>query len=91
MSAIMKINPQGQIKIPNKIMELLGIAKGDYIEVDVKDNDIILKPRKLIDPSQGWHWTKEWQKMENTVDGEIEKGLVSPTFKTAEGRLKHLL
>jgi AbrB family looped-hinge helix DNA binding protein len=43
MSAIMKISPQGQIKIPNKIMDLLGIAKGDYVEVDVKDNDIIFR------------------------------------------------
>ena len=71
-------------------MKLLGITKGDYIEVDVKDNDIILKPRKLIDPSQGWHWTKEWQKMEAAINDEIKKGLVSPTFKTAEQGLKWL-
>jgi len=90
MPTIMKISPQGQIRIPNKIMKLLGITKGDYIEVDVKDNDIILKPRKLIDPSQGWHWTKEWQKIEATIDDEIEKGLVSPTFKTVEQGLKWL-
>jgi len=90
MPTIMKISPQGQIRIPNKIMKLLGITKGDYIEVDVKDNDIILKPRKLIDPSQGWHWTKEWQKMEAAINDEIKKGLVSPTFKTAEQGLKWL-
>ena len=90
MSTIMKISPQGQIRIPNKIMELLGITKGDYVEVDVKDSDIILKPRKLIDPSQGWYWTKEWQKMETCIDGEIENRLVSPTFKTAEEELKWL-
>jgi len=90
MPTIMKISPQGQIRIPNKIMDLLGITKGDYVEVDVEDSDIILKPRKLIDPSQGWYWTKEWQKMETCVDNEIEKGLVSPTFKTAEKGLKWL-
>ena len=90
MPTIMKISPQGQIRIPNKIMDLLGITKGDYVEVDVEDSDIILKPRKLIDPSQGWYWTKEWQKMEACVDNEIEKGLVSPTFKTSEKGLKWL-
>ncbi len=90
MPTIMKISPQGQIRIPNKIMNSLGIEKGDYVEVEVKDSDIVLKPRKLIDPSQGWYWTKEWQEMEGCVDGEIEKGVISPTFKTAEEGLKWL-
>ena len=90
MSAIMKISPQGQIRIPNKIMALLGITKGDYVEVDVKESNIILKPRKLIDPAQGWCWTKEWQKMEACVDDEIKKELISPTFKTVEEGLKWL-
>ena len=89
-STIMKISPQGQIRIPKKIMITLGIEKGDYIEVDVEERQIVLKPRKLIDPSQGWYWTKKWQKMEARVDNEIEKGLVSPTFKTAEEGLKWL-
>ncbi|HHD64875.1 MAG TPA: AbrB/MazE/SpoVT family DNA-binding domain-containing protein, partial [Desulfobulbaceae bacterium] len=56
MAAIMKISPQGQIRIPKKIMAMLGIDKGDYVEVDVEASNIVLKPRKLIDPSQGWYW-----------------------------------
>ncbi len=90
MSAVMKISPQGQIRIPKKIMNSLGIAKGDYVEVEVEGGDIVLKPRKLIDPSQGWYWTKEWQKMETCVDDEIKEGHVSPKFKTAEEGLKWL-
>ncbi len=90
MPTIMKISPQGQLRIPNKIMNLLGITKGDYVEVDLQDSNIILKPRKLIDPSQGWFWTKEWQEREECVDNEIEKGLVSPTFNTAEEGLEWL-
>ena len=90
MPTIMKISPQGQIRIPNNIMNSLGITKGDYVEVDVKNSDIILKPRKLIDPSQGWYWTKEWQKMEVCVDDEIKEDHISPTFKTAEEGLKWL-
>ena len=90
MPTVMKISPQGQIRIPIKIMTALGITKGDYVEVDVKDSDIILKPRKLIDPSQGWYWTKEWQKMEVDVNDEIAEGHVSPKFKTPEEGLKWL-
>jgi len=90
MPTVMKISPQGQIRIPEKIMKALGITKGDYVEVDVEEKQIVLKPRKLIDPSQGWYWTKEWQEMEARVDDEIKEGYVSPKFKTAEDGLKWL-
>lgn len=36
MPTIMKISPQGQIRIPKKILIALGIEKGDYVEVDVE-------------------------------------------------------
>jgi len=90
MPTVMKISPQGQIRIPEKIMKALGITKGDYVEVDVDKKQIVLKPRKLIDPLQGWYWTKEWQEMEARVDDEIKEGRVSPKFKTAEDGLKWL-
>jgi len=86
----MKISPQGQIRIPNRIMQTLGILKGDYVEVDIEQNQIVLKPRKLIDPSQGWYWTKDWQKMEAAVEDEIKNDQLSPEFQTAEEGLKWL-
>jgi len=90
VSAIMKISPQGQIRIPKKIMISLGIEKGDYVEVDVEDKQIVLKPRKLIDPSQGWYWSKEWQEMEAQVDSEIAEDRLSPEFESSEEGLKWL-
>ncbi len=90
MPDIMKISPQGQIRIPKKIMQTLGIDKGDYVEVGVEKGNVVLKPRKLIDPSQGWYWTKEWQKMEADVDKEIEKHQLSPRFHTAKEGTKWL-
>ena len=90
MPNIMKISPQGQIRVPKKIMESLGIEKGDYVEVELEKGQIVLKPRKLIDPTQGWYWTREWQKIETEVDREIERGELSPEFKNAEEGLKWL-
>ena len=90
MSTVMKISPQGQIRIPKKVMQTLKIEKGDYVEVDVNQGQIILKPRKLIDPAQGWYWTKEWQEMEAEVDEEMEKNLLSLKFRKVEEGLKWL-
>ena len=90
MDTIMKISPQGQIRIPKKIMQSLGILQGDYVEVCIENDQIVLKPRKLIDPSQGWYWTKEWQKVEAEVDNEIQDDQLSPKFKTAEEGAKWL-
>ena len=90
MSAIMKISPQGQIRIPKNVMNALKIIPGDYIEVDIENNQAVLKPRKLIDPTQSWYWTKEWQKTEAEVDDELENGKKSPEFQVAEEGLKWL-
>jgi AbrB family looped-hinge helix DNA binding protein len=90
MSAVMKISPQGQIRIPKKIMQTLNIDNGDYVEVDIQGGNIVLKPRKLIDPSQGWYWTKEWQQMEAEVDEEIKNDEMSPKFQTAEKGIEWL-
>jgi len=86
----MKISPQGQIRLPKKILASLQVASGDYVEVDVSEGQILLKPRKLIDPSQGWYWTKEWQKKEAEAEADIEKGQLSPKFKAAKDGLKWL-
>jgi len=90
MAIVMKISPQGQIRIPKNVMQTLNIEKGDYVEVEIDRGQIILKPRKLIDPRQGWYWTQKWQKMEIEVDEEIEKNRFSPEFHTAEEGLKWL-
>ena len=90
MSTVMKISPQGQIRIPKKVLDVLQIVPGDYVEVDVENGQAILKPRKLIDPTQGWYWTKEWQKMEREVDQELEDEKSSELFQTAEEGLKWL-
>lgn len=71
-------------------MARLGIDKGDYVEVDVEAKNIVLKPKKLIDPFQGWYWTKEWQEMEARADEDIEKDQLSPKFETAGEGLKWL-
>jgi AbrB family looped-hinge helix DNA binding protein len=90
METIMKVSPQGQVRIPKKIMESLGIETGDYLAMDIENGQILLKPRKLIDPSQDWHRTKTWQKKEAEADNEIEQNELSPEFQKAQEGIKWL-
>jgi len=90
MPTVMKISPQGQIRIPKKVLAALRIVPGDYIEVDLEDGQVVLKPRKLIDPAQGWYWTREWQSSETEVTDNIANEELSPIFHTAEEGLKWL-
>ena len=90
MSTIMKISSQRQVRIPKRIMQMLNIDIGDFIEIDVQEHEIVLKPRKLIDPSQGWYWTKEWQTMESEVDKQVELDEISDKFNNTEDAIKWL-
>jgi len=90
MSTVMKISSQGQIRIPKKVLDALKIHPGDYVEVDIESGHAVLKPRKLIDPTQGWYWTKEWQQTEKEVDQELQDGKVSPKFQSVEEGVKWL-
>lgn len=86
----MKISAQGQIRIPRQFMEALGIDVGDYVEAVLEEGQIGLRPRKLIDPHQGWYWTPQWQAEERAADQDVERGEVSPEFKDGKEALKWL-
>ncbi len=90
MSTVMKINSRGQVRIPKNILKTLKIEPGDYIELGLEADCLVLKPRKLIDPTQDWYWSKEWQEIEAEVDEQVEENQVSPIFYTTEEGLKWL-
>ena len=45
---IMKIMENGQVTIPKKIREELGLKKGDLVEAERKDGQILITPRRLM-------------------------------------------
>ena len=57
--AITRISPKHQITIPKEAFEKLRLEVGDFMEVDVTDEGLLLIPKKLIPKEQAWFWTKE--------------------------------
>lgn len=47
------------------------------MEVEVTPDGILLRPRKVIDATQAWFWTREWQAGEREASADIEAGRVT--------------
>jgi len=87
---ITRISPKHQITIPKEAFEKLHLEVGDFLEVDVTEEGLLIIPKKLVSKDQVWFWTKEWQQKEKEADEAIAKGEVSPPFKKADDLIRHL-
>ena len=68
---------KGQITLPSEVRRATHLKEGDPIEVEVVEEGILLRPKKVIDASQAWFWTPSWQKGESDADADIAAGRVS--------------
>jgi AbrB family looped-hinge helix DNA binding protein len=84
-----KIRERSQITLPNDIVKKLNLRTGDNLEITTEEDKIIIKPVLVIDRSQSWFWTKEWQKKERDVEEEIKQGKINKA-KDVEDLIKKL-
>jgi len=89
MTTYSKVTRHGQITLPSSVRKSLGIEEGDLIEIEIVDEKAVLVPKKLIDKSQAYFWTKKWQEAEKAADEDIKAGRVK-TFKSAKDLLEDL-
>ncbi len=69
------VRAKGQVTIPAQIRQAARLEEGDPVEVEIVEDGILLRPMKVIDASQAWFWTPEWQTGERQADAEIAAGL----------------
>ncbi len=89
MNKMTKIRDNSQITIPKNIMDRLDLKKGDTVSIELRDDEIILKPVVIIDKSQTWFWNKDWQKKEKEAEEDIKKGRVK-TFNEVDELMEDL-
>lgn len=87
---ITRVSPKHQITIPQEAFKKLHLEVGDFLEVEVKEDGLLLIPKKLIPKDQAWFWTKDWQKKEKEADEAIARGEVSKPFESADALVRHL-
>jgi len=84
-----KVTRHGQITLPASVREQLGIEEGDIVEIEVEEERAVLMPKKLVDKSQAYFWTKKWQEGERAADEDIKAGRVK-TFDSVDELIKDL-
>ena len=84
-----KVTRHGQITLPASVRERLGIEEGDLVEIEVEDERAVLVPKKLVDNSQAYFWTRKWQEGEREADEDIKAGRVK-TFDSVEELISDL-
>ena len=84
-----KVTRHGQITLPSSVRERLGIEEGDLVEIEVVGERAVLVPKKLVDKSQAYFWTRKWQEGEREADKDIKAGRVK-TFDSVEELISDL-
>jgi AbrB family looped-hinge helix DNA binding protein len=90
MGTLTKLTSGGQVTLPKEIRIKANMQAGDFLEVRLdKEGRIILTPKKLVDASQAYFWTEEWQEGERRADEDIKAGRVR-RFKSAADAASYL-
>jgi AbrB family looped-hinge helix DNA binding protein len=89
MSELIQVRKKAQITLPASVRQKLGVEEGDYMDVQVRDGEIVLKLKKLVDKDQAWFWTKRWQQGEKEAEEDIREGRVH-RFPDAKSAITHL-
>jgi len=89
MSIYSKVTRNGQITLPKSVREKLGVYEGDIIEIEIVGENAVLVPKKLVDKSQAYFWTKSWQDGELKAETDIKHGKIH-IFTSAKQLIKEL-
>ena len=76
MSDLVQVRKKAQVTLPQSVRQELGIEEGDFLDIQVRSGEIVLKVKKLVDKDQAWFWTNRWQQGEKEVEEDIRAGRV---------------
>ena len=73
---IVKVQRNKNITLPMWLINRFHVGAGDFVRLEETKGGVLMKPAKLIDPSQAYFWTKAWQAGERAAQEDIQKGRV---------------
>lgn len=79
-----KLGANYQIALPRALINALHLHINDYLDIEIKDNKIIIEPQVMIPKSQAYFYTPEWQKDEDEAANDIKNGKITKTKNIKE-------
>lgn len=73
---VTKLRERSQVTLPAEIVKKLDLKAGDNLEITLEEDRIVIKPVVVIDRSQLWFWSKDWQAKEKEVEADIKSGRI---------------
>ena len=90
MTTYLQIRSGGRITLPVAIRRLANLREGDMLEVTVEpDGSLHMIRKTLIDQSQAYFQTEQWQAGEREAEADIEAGRMH-RFEHIEDALEFL-
>ena len=80
---LVKVSRGGQVTLPAALRQAANIEIGDYLEVTLVGERLVLSPKQVIDKSQAYFWSAAWQDSEREADEDIHRGQVKQ-FETLD-------
>jgi antitoxin MazE len=86
--ALVKVRQNYQITIPAEVRKNMKV--GDYLDIEKKDGELVLKPVRMVHPDHAYFHTKEWQEGEAQADRDIAAGKTIGPFDNIDDALDAL-
>ena len=69
------VRDKGQLTLPAKVREALGVSPGDELEFAINDDGVVeVHGLRKIRTDQAWFWTERWQAGEREAGEDIAAG-----------------
>lgn len=87
--SLVKVKAKYQIVIPEEVRRRISLEVGDTLEIEERDGMLIAKPVMIIEKSQAYFWTEEWQRGERKAEEAKRTGKYEE-FEDADEAVKWL-
>ena len=77
------LRARGQLTLPEEVRAAAHLEEGDLLDAEITSEGILLRPQKIVDSTQAWFWTSEWQAGEREAEADNAAGRVE-TFGSEE-------
>lgn len=74
VQSVVKLQRNKNITLPTWLIRRFHIMVGDFLRLELRREGVLMRPGRLVDPSQAYFWTPEWQAGEREVEAERHAG-----------------